>query len=68
MITTCSRLVNNWEQAVRTHLVPKLRDFSDVFSENCDITNSKIIARQKTYEYNGQATMEYLNIVSRFKY
>ena len=21
MITTCSRLVNNWEQAVRTHLV-----------------------------------------------
>ncbi len=26
MITTCSRLVNNWEQAVRTHLVAKLRD------------------------------------------
>jgi hypothetical protein len=24
MITTCSRLVNNWEQAVRTHLVDKL--------------------------------------------
>jgi hypothetical protein len=27
MITTCSRLVNNWEQAVRTHLVDKLGDF-----------------------------------------
>jgi hypothetical protein len=27
MITTCSRLVNNWEQAVRTSLVDKLRDF-----------------------------------------
>ena len=27
MITTCSKLVNNWEQAVRTHLVDKLRDF-----------------------------------------
>jgi hypothetical protein len=27
MITTCSRLVNNWEQAVRTHLVDKLSDF-----------------------------------------
>jgi hypothetical protein len=25
MITTCSRLVNNWEQAVRTHLVDELR-------------------------------------------
>jgi hypothetical protein len=24
MITTCSKLVNNWEQAVRTHLVGKL--------------------------------------------
>jgi hypothetical protein len=27
MITTCSRLVNNWEQAVRTHLLEKLWDF-----------------------------------------
>ena len=27
MITACSTLVNNWEQAVRTHLVDKLRDF-----------------------------------------
>jgi hypothetical protein len=27
MITTCSKLVNDWEQAVRTHLVDKLRDF-----------------------------------------
>jgi hypothetical protein len=27
MIRTCSRLVNNWEQAVRTHLVEKLREF-----------------------------------------
>ena len=27
MITTCSRLANNWEQAVRTHLVDKLWDF-----------------------------------------
>ena len=26
MTTTCSRFVNNWEQAVRTHLVDK-RDF-----------------------------------------
>jgi hypothetical protein len=26
MITTCSRLGNNWEQAVRTHLVDKLWD------------------------------------------
>jgi hypothetical protein len=27
MITTCSRLVNNWEQAVRTHLLDNLWDF-----------------------------------------
>jgi hypothetical protein len=27
MITTCSKLVNNWEQTVRTHLVDKLQDF-----------------------------------------
>jgi hypothetical protein len=27
MITTSPRLVNNWEQAVRTHLVDKLWDF-----------------------------------------
>ena len=27
MITTCSRLVNNWQQAMRTHLVDKTRDF-----------------------------------------
>ena len=27
MITTCSRLVNNWEQIVRRHLVDKLRHF-----------------------------------------
>ena len=26
MITTCSRLFNNWEQAVRAHLVDKLGD------------------------------------------
>jgi hypothetical protein len=30
MITTCSRLVNNWEQAVRTHLVDKVDMFTCV--------------------------------------
>jgi hypothetical protein len=32
MITTCSRLDNNWEQAVRTHLVQKLWDFTQLLS------------------------------------
>jgi hypothetical protein len=39
MITTCSRLVNNWEQAVRTHLVDKLWDFNKLrpFSKNAQV-------------------------------
>ena len=31
MITTCSRLVNNWEQAVRTHLPNKLETSRNLF-------------------------------------
>jgi hypothetical protein len=35
MMTTCSRLVNNWEQVMRTHLVDKLWDFTCVGFFTC---------------------------------
>jgi hypothetical protein len=39
MITTCSRLVNNWEQAVRTHPVDRLWDFYACKTHNKKLYN-----------------------------
>jgi hypothetical protein len=40
MIPTCSTLVNNWEQAVRTRLVDKLWDFYAFRIELCNLLQS----------------------------
>ena len=50
MITTCSRLVNNWKQAVRTHLVDKRRDFTFVSTTRHIIRGTTYIVRKLRVE------------------